>query len=63
MLLEIVFGCLLPFFGTLLGAACVFFTRRELGKSSGGAIYRVRNSLGCNDSRISVELIDTGYGI
>ncbi|MBR2849522.1 MAG: ZIP family metal transporter, partial [Clostridia bacterium] len=38
MLLEIVFGCLLPFIGTLLGAGCVFFTRRELGKSSGGAI-------------------------
>lgn len=32
MLLEIVFGCLLPFIGTLLGAGCVFFTRGELGK-------------------------------
>ena len=32
MFLEVAFGCLLPFFGTLLGAGCVFFTRRELGE-------------------------------
>ena len=45
MFLEVAFGCLLPFFGTLLGAGCVFFTRRELGKSSGGAISGVASGV------------------
>jgi ZIP family zinc transporter len=30
MFFEIILGCLIPLFGTVLGSACVFFMRREL---------------------------------
>ena len=31
--MEVIFGILIPFLGTTLGAACVFFMKRSLGDS------------------------------
>ena len=31
--MEILFGILIPFLGTMLGSACVFFMKKSLGVS------------------------------
>ena len=38
MIFEIILGCMIPLFGTVLGAACVFFMRGELDKGFRSAI-------------------------
>ena len=30
---EVIVGILIPFIGTALGSACVFFTKKELGRT------------------------------